>query len=64
MSSVSADTFLDIGRMNLKAECHLFLVTFLICNALVASIAVWNLGLARGLESSRCMQQSSPFWLA
>lgn len=33
-------------------------VTFLVCNALIASLAVWNLGLVRGFESvsvDRCM---------
>ncbi|KAF9453235.1 hypothetical protein P691DRAFT_720042 [Macrolepiota fuliginosa MF-IS2] len=38
-----------LGRLNLRAFRYCVLVTFLVCSALVSSVAVWNLGLVNGV---------------
>lgn len=37
-----------LGRLNLRAFRYCVLATFLVCSALVSSVAAWNLGLIKG----------------
>lgn len=53
-----------LGKLNLRAFRYCVLVAFLACNALIASIALWNLGIIQETEGSRSSVRSIDSYLA